>query len=501
MKKTYLCIDLKSYYASVECVDRGLDPMNINLVVADASRTDKTICLAISPALKSFGVSGRPRLFEVKQKVMDINYDRRMKIPAKVFWDKSCDIRELTADPTLELDYIISPPRMMRYMEVSATIYNIYLKYISAEDIHVYSIDEVFIYLTPYLDYYKLSARELASKIISDVFRQTGITATVGIGSNMYLAKVAMDILAKKMPADEKGMRIAELDEMSYRYELWEHEPLKDFWRIGSGYSRKLHSAGLRTMGDIARYSLSPKGEDHLYKLFGVNAELLIDHAWGWEPCNITDVKAYRPISNSLSSGQVLHCAYTAEQGRIIAMEMADRLALDMVSKDLVTDQIVLTIGYDRKSLADPEFCKNYTGKIITDHYGRSIPKYAHGTTNLEYTSSSQSIVSAVTKLYDHIIDKNLLIRRITINVNHVISEKILEKKKIPEQLNLFMDIEEIDKKRTAESTASKKEKNLQKTILKIQKKYGKNALLKGTNLLEVATMKERNLQVGGHRA
>lgn len=501
MEKTYLCIDLKSYYASVECVDRGLDPMVTNLVVADISRTDKTICLAVSPALKSFGVSGRPRLFEVKQKVRDINYDRRIKIPAKTFWDKSCDIRELAADPTLELDYIIAPPRMKRYMEVSAAIYNIYLKYISAEDIHVYSIDEVFIFLTPYLDYYKLPARELASKIISDVYETTGITATVGIGSNMYLSKVAMDIVAKKMPADEKGMRIAELDEMSYRYEMWEHEPLKDFWRIGSGYSRKLHAAGLRTMGDIARYSLSQKGEDHLYKLFGVNAELLIDHAWGWEPCDITDVKAYHPVSNSLSSGQVLHSAYTAENARIIVIEMTDRLVLDMVSKDLITDQIALTIGYDRESLADPEFCKNYKGEIITDHYGRTIPKYAHGTTNLEYTNSSQSIVSSATELYDHIVNKNLLVRRITVVVNHVVSEKTLEEKKIPEQLNLFMDVEEADKKRMIKTATRQKEKNLQKAILQIQHKYGKNALLKGTNLLEGATMRERNNQVGGHKA
>lgn len=501
MEKTYLCIDLKSYYASVECVDRGLDPMVTNLVVADLSRTDKTICLAVSPALKSFGIPGRPRLFEVNQIVRDINYDRRMKIPAKTFWDKSCDIRELAADPTLELDYIVAPPRMKRYMEVSAAIYNIYLKYISAEDIHVYSIDEVFIFLTPYLDYYKLPARELASKIISDVYETTGITATVGIGSNMYLCKVAMDILAKKMPADEKGMRIAELDEMSYRHKLWAHEPLKDFWRIGSGYSRKLHNAGLYTMGDIARYSLSQKGEDHLHKLFGIQAELLIDHAFGWEPCDISDVKAYQPATNSLSSGQVLHCAYTAEKGRIVAMEMADRLSLDMVDKSLVTDQIVLTVGYDRESLSDPEFRKNYKGEIITDHYGRSIPKYAHGTTNLKYTNSSQSIVNAVTELYDHIVDEKLLVRRIAIAVNHIISEKTLEKKKIPEQLNLFMDVEEIDKKQAAETATRQKEKNLQKAILQIQKKYGKNALLKGTNLLDGATMRERNNQVGGHKA
>lgn len=502
MGRTYLCIDLKSYYASVECVDRGLDPMVINLVVADASRTDKTICLAVSPALKSFGVSGRPRLFEVKQKVRDINYDRRMKIPAKNFWDKSCDIRELGKDLTLELDYLVVPPRMMRYMEVSASIYDIYLKYFAPEDIHVYSIDEVFIDLTTYLEFYKLNARELASKIIGDVFHQTGITATVGIGTNMYLAKVAMDITAKKMPADEKGMRIAELDEQSYRYEMWEHEPIKDFWRVGSGYTRKLHSLGLRTMGDIARFSLTKYGEDRLYKLFGINAELLIDHAWGWEPCTIADVKAYRPISNSLSSGQVLHCAYTVEKARVIVREMADRLVLDMVDKGLVTNQLVLTIGYDRESLSDPVFRRYYQGEIVKDHYGREVPKHAHGTTNLaKHTSSSVTIIEAMIELFDRIIDKDLLVRRVTISANNIITEEKMEKRKGPEQLDLFTDIVEMDRLRQKEEAAEWKEKQLQKAILHIHKKYGKNALLKGMNLLDGATMRERNEQVGGHKA
>lgn len=502
MERTYLCIDLKSYYASVECVDRGLDPMVINLVVADVSRTDKTICLAISPALKSFGVSGRPRLFEVKQKVRDINYDRRMKIPAKAFWDKTYDIRELEADPTLELDYIVAPPRMMRYMELSAGIYDIYLKYIAPEDIHVYSIDEAFIDLTTYLNFYKMNARDLASKIIGDVFEATGITATAGIGTNMYLAKVAMDIVAKKMPADEKGMRIAELDEVSYRYEMWEHEPIKDFWRVGSGYTRKLHAAGLYTMGDIARYSLSRQGEDRLYKLFGVNAELLIDHAWGWEPCTIADVKSYKPVTNSLSSGQVLHEAYTVQKARVITMEMMDRLVLDLVDKGLVTNQIVLTIGYDRESLYDPEFRKNYKGEVVIDHYGRMIPKHAHGTANLSgYTSSSKQIIEVVMELYDHIVDKDLLVRRVTIAACRVISEVELEKRKTPKQLDLFTDIETAEKQRQDEEAARLKEKQLQKAILHIHKKYGKNALLKGMNLLEGATMKDRNLQVGGHKA
>lgn len=502
MERVYLCIDLKSYYASVECVDRGLDPMMINLVVADISRTEKTICLAVSPALKSFGVPGRARLFEVNQMVRDINYDRRMKIPAKAFWDKSCDIRELEKDPTLELDYIIAPPRMAHYMEVSAKIYDIYLKYISSEDIHVYSIDEVFIDLTAYLDFYKLSPRELASKMIGDVYETTGITATAGIGTNMYLAKVAMDITAKKMPADEKGMRIAELDEMSYRYEMWDHEPIRDFWRIGRGYTKKLHEAGLYTMGDIARFSLSRYGEDRLYKLFGINAELLIDHAWGWEPCTIADVKAYRPVTNSLSSGQVLHEAYTVKKARIIVMEMIDRLVLDMVDKGVVADQVVLTIGYDRESLADPEFRKQYKGEVTRDHYGREVPKYAHGTVNLsKHTSSSKEIIEGVMELYDRIADENLLVRRITIAVNHVVSERVLEKKKVPEQLDLFTDVKEAEEQRQKEAEEYQKEKNLQKAVLHIHKKYGKNALLKGMNLLEGATMRERNEQVGGHKA
>ena len=420
MERTYLCIDLKSYYASVECVDRGLDPMVINLVVADISRTEKTICLAVSPALKSFGVPGRARLFEVNQRVRDINYERRMKISAKQFRDKSCDIKELENDPTLELDFIIAPPRMAHYMEVSAQIYGIYLKYIAPEDIHVYSIDEVFMDLTPYLNFYKLTARELASKIVADVYETTGITATVGIGTNMYLAKVAMDILAKKRPADEKGMRIAELDEMSYRYEMWDHEPIRDFWRVGSGYTKKLHEAGLYTM----------------------------------------------------------------------------------VDKGLVADQFVLTVEYDRESLADPMFRKNYQGTIVRDHYGRDVPKHAHGTVNLPgHSSSSQEIIKAVVGVFDDIVDRDLLVRRVTISANHVISEKALEKKRMPEQLDLFTDVEETENQRQKELEEYQKEKQLQRAILHIHKKYGKNALLKGMNLQDGVTMRERNEQVGGHKA
>ena len=498
MERTYLCCDLKSYYASVECIDRGLDPMAINLVVADAARTDKTICLAVSPALKSFGISGRPRLFEVKQRVRDINYERRMRLPSKAFWDKSCDLQELQSDPTLELDYIIAPPRMRRYMEVSAKIHGIFLKFFSAEDIHVYSIDEVFVDLTAYLPFYRLSAHALAERVVNEVFQTTGITATVGIGTNLYLAKIAMDILAKKMPADERGMRIAELDEMSYRYEMWAHEPIQDFWRVGRGYTKKLHAAGLYTMGDIARYSLSKRGEDKLYQLFGINAELLIDHAWGWEPCAIADVKSYQPMSNSISSGQVLQSPYTAEKAKIIVREMVDRLVLDLVNKGVVTNQLVLTIGYDKESLTNPKV--RYTGEVVRDAYGREIPKHAHGTANLEgrHSSSSKEIAEAVLQLYDRIVNQELLVRRVTIAACHVISQEAVKKE--PKQLDLFTDTEELEKQRK-KAEARRKEKQLQKAILQIQKKYGKNAVLKGTNFLEGATMKERNNQVGGHRA
>lgn len=502
MDRTYLCIDLKSFYASVECVDRELDPLVTNLVVADVSRTEKTICLAVTPALKSFGIPGRARLFEVNQQVRKINRDRLSRISAKAFWDKSCDIRELEKDPTLELDYIIAPPRMARYMHYSTTIYGIYLRYIPPEDIHVYSIDEVFIDLTTYLDFYKLSARGLAEKLVHDVFDETGITATVGIGSNMYLAKVAMDITAKKMPPDEKGMRIAELDEMSYRYEMWEHQPLKDFWRIGSGYSRKLHAAGLYTMGDIARYSLSKRGEENLYKLFGVNAELLIDHAWGWEPCTIKDIKEYQPVNNSLSSGQVLHCAYTTEKARIVTWEMADRLSLDMVSKKVMTDQLILSVGYDRECLQNEEIRRNYKGEILRDHYGREVPKYSHGTINLKgHSNTSSEIIAAVIELYDNIVDPSLLIRRITIAANHIKSEEKLLKEVKFEQLDLLSDAAEEEKRRQKEKEKKDKERNLQEAILHIHNKYGKNSLLKGSNFVDGATMKDRNQQIGGHRA
>ena len=502
MERTYLCCDLKSYYASVECIDRGLDPMASNLVVADAARTDKTICLAVSPALKSFGLSGRPRLFQVKQRVRDINYERRMKLPSKAFWDKSCDLRELQNDPTLELDYIIAPPRMRRYMEVSAKIHGIFLKYFSAEDIHVYSIDEVFVDLTAYLPFYRLSAHALAERVVNAVFQTTGITATVGIGTNLYLAKIAMDIMAKHSEPDENGFRFASLDEMSYRRSLWNHRPLTDFWRVGRGYAKKLEQCGLYTMGDIARCSVGKENEFYneelLYKMFGVNAELLIDHAWGWEPCTIADVKAYQPEHNSVGAGQVLHCPYDAPKAKIVVKEMLDLLTLDLVEKHLVTDQIVLTVGYDIENLTSG---KGYTGEVTVDRYGRKIPKHAHGTANLrEYTASARMITDAVMKLYDRIVNPHLMVRRISMAANHVLDEKKAADKTEFRQLDLFTDFTGGNEKKQQDEKLER-EKKMQEAVLSIKKKYGKNAILKGLNFQEGATTKARNEQIGGHKA
>ena len=502
MERTYLCCDLKSYYASVECIDRGLDPMAINLVVADAARTDKTICLAVSPALKSFGISGRPRLFEVKQRVRDINYERRMRLPSKAFWDKSCDLRELQNDPTLELDYIIVPPRMRRYMEVSAKIHGIFLKYFSAEDIHVYSIDEVFVDLTAYLPFYRLSAHALAERVVNAVFQTTGITATVGIGTNLYLAKIAMDIMAKHSEPDENGFRFASLDEMSYRRSLWNHRPLTDFWRVGRGYAKKLEQCGLYTMGDIARCSVGKENEFYneelLYKMFGVNAELLIDHAWGWEPCTIADVKAYQPEHNSVGAGQVLHCPYDAQKAKIVVKEMLDLLTLDLVEKHLVTDQIVLTVGYDIENLRSG---KGYTGEVTVDRYGRKIPKHAHGTANLrEYTASARMITDAVMELYDRIVNPHLMVRRISMAANHVLDEKKAADKTEFRQLDLFTDFTGGNEKKQQDEKLER-EKKMQEAVLSIKKKYGKNAILKGLNFQEGATTKVRNEQIGGHKA
>ena len=498
--RTYIAIDLKSFYASVECIERGLDPMTTNLLVADLSRTEKTICLAVSPSLKSYGISGRARLFEAIQQVNQANNIRKAKAPGRKLDGSSYDDNELKANPSLAVDYITAPPRMALYMEYSTQIYKVYLKYIAPEDIHVYSIDEVFIDATHYLGTYKMNAHDFTRMIIQDVLKTTGITATAGIGTNMYLCKIAMDITAKHIPADKDGVRIAELDEMSYRKKLWSHKPLTDFWRVGAGISKKLEANGLYTMGDVARCSVY--NEDFLYKLFGINAELLIDHAWGWEPCTIADVKAYKPSSNSLSVGQVLHCPYDYEKAKLIVREMTDLHVLDLVSKGLVTDQIVLHIGYDIENLTNPEISSRYQGEITTDHYGRKIPKHAHGTINLDrQTSSTTLIMNAVMELYDRIVDKNLLIRRINLVTNHVVDEASVKDEKQAEQLDLFTDYEAKKKKEADEKASLEREKRMQKAIIGIKNRFGKNAILKGMNLQEGATAKDRNEQIGGHKA
>lgn len=498
-QRTYIAIDLKSFYASVECMDRGLDPLTTNLVVADVSRTEKTICLAVSPSLKAYGIGGRARLFEVVQRVREINNERKRQAGWRMT-GKSYNAPELKANPSLELDYIAAPPRMAHYIEVSTKVYQTYLKYIAPEDIHVYSIDEVFMDVTAYLRTYKMTAHELAMEMIRDVLATTGITATAGIGTNMYLCKVAMDIMAKKSPADKDGVRIAELDEMSYRKQLWDYQPLTKFWRVGSGIAQKLAIYGIDTMGKLAR--LSVQNEELLYQLFGVNAELLIDHAWGWEPCTMDVVKAYRPKTNSFSSGQVLQSAYSWTKARIVLQEMADQAALDLVAKRLVTDQIILTVGYDRESLTDPGIKAKYKGAVTTDYYGREVPKQAHGTANLEYkTSSSKLITAAVTKLFDSIVNKDLLVRRINLSVNNVVDETMADQSKDPEQLDLFVDYEALKKERQEKQAALDKERRMQEAQLAIRKRFGKNAILKGLNFEEGATAKMRNEQIGGHKA
>ena len=500
--RMYLCIDLKSFYASVECIERDLDPMTANLVVADPSRTEKTICLAVSPALKSYGIPGRPRLFEVVQSVKEINSQRRRNAPGRKLEGESADDTELKNNSSLALSFITAPPRMAYYMEYSTRIYNVYLKYIAPEDIHVYSIDEVFIDVTNYLNTYRLSARELAMKMIRDVLETTGITATAGIGTNLYLAKIAMDIVAKKMPPDEQGVRIAELDEMSYRRQLWSHRPLTDFWRVGKGYAKKLENNRLYTMGDIAACSLTEYGEDKLYRLFGVNAELLIDHAWGWEPCTIEDIRAYQPENKSIGSGQVLHCPYDFDKAKMVVREMTELLVLDLVEKRLVTDQIVLTVGYDIENLTNQEIRRQYHGEITTDPYGRIIPKHAHGTANMgRLTSSTMLIMKEVLELFDKIVNPKLLVRRVNLSANHVVAESEAKQDQGLEQLDLFTDYGELQKKREQEERELKKERAIQETTIKLRNRFGKNAILKGTNLQEGATTKDRNNQIGGHRA
>ena len=497
--RTYIAIDLKSFYASVECVERGLDPLTTNLVVADESRTEKTICLAVTPALKSFGVPGRPRLFEVVQKVSEINAQREAVLKGRKLDGKSISLLELNEDKSLAVDYIVAMPRMAYYMDYSTRIFNIYLRYVSADDMHVYSVDEVFIDATDYLRLYKITARQLAMRMIGDVLKETGITATVGIGTNLYLCKIAMDIVAKHAKPDGDGVRIAELDEMEYRKQLWMHKPLTDFWRVGAGYTKKLHKRGIYTMGDIARISI--ESEDMLYKMFGVNAELLIDHAWGYESCTIKDIKRYKPENNSFSSGQVLSRPYTFDEARTIIHEMADAMAIDLSKKQVLTDQMVITVNYDVDSLKNPVVKGRYKGEMQKDYYGRVVPKHAHGSVNLgEYTALSSKIIATVLELYDRIVDKNLLVRRMNIVANHVISEKDVKTEEF-EQLDIFSFDKDSLEKREREETKKKKELKMQQAVLSIRNRYGKNAILKGTNFKEGATMRERNKEIGGHRA
>lgn len=495
MQNYYIAIDLKSFYASVECVERGLDPLTTNLVVADPTRTEKTICLAVSPSLKSYGVPGRPRLFEVVAKIKEVNALRRWQAPAKKFVGATYDNRLLINNPSISIDYIVAPPRMALYVDYSTRIYQIYLKHFAPEDIHVYSIDEVFIDATHYLKSYKKNARQIAEQVISEILSSTGITATVGIGTNMYLAKIAMDIVAKRMKPDEHGARIAELDEMNYRQILWEHRPLTDFWRVGRGYAKRLEAHGIYTMGDVALASVM--NEELLYKLFGVNAELLIDHAWGYESCTMSDIKAYRPETKSLNSGQVLHSPYTVPSARIIIREMCDNLVLDMVSKGLATNQIVLTVGYDTDSLS-----LGYDGEVTYDHYGRAVPKHGHGTENLgHYSSSTNEITDNTLRLYDRITDPSLLVRRINISVNNLQPENRCQNVDIPEQLNFFTDYETAVEEEKKRKEQYEKEKQKQKAVISIKRKFGGNAILKGTSFEDGATAIERNSQIGGHKA
>ena len=497
-QRQYIAIDLKSFYASVECVDRGLDPLSTNLVVADKSRTEKTICLAVSPSLKAYGIGGRARLFEVVQRVREVNQQRQMQCGGRLK-GKSYNDNELKQHPDWELDYVVAPPRMGHYMEVSSRVYQTYLKYIAPEDIHVYSIDEVFMDVTNYLDNYKMTPHELAMTMIRDVLKTTGITATAGIGTNMYLSKVAMDIVAKHIPADKDGVRIGELDEMSYREKLWDHKPLTSFWRVGKGTANRLAQYGIDTMGKLARMSLH--NEELLYKLFGVNAELLIDHAWGYEPCTIDMVKAYKPENNSFSSGQVLQSAYDVRKARVVVQEMAEAVALNLVSKRMLTDQIVLTVGYDIESLTNPAIRDQYHGEVTTDFYGRKVPKHAHGSENIgRQTSSTRLITEAVLSLYDRIVDPHLLVRRMNLTTNHVVYEDTVSHQQQPTQLDLFTDYEAIQAKEQREQEALDKERRMQEVQLAIKQRFGKNAILKGMNFQEGATAIERNAQIGGHR-
>ncbi len=499
MERQYIAIDLKSFYASVECVERGFDPLDTNLVVADRSRTEKTICLAVSPALKSVGLGGRPRLFEVVQKVREANRSRGGR-------GRSVSKRELDERGDLQIDYIVAQPRMALYLDYSTRIYDVYMRFVAPEDVHVYSIDEVFVDVTGYLRTYGMTAHELAMAMIRGVLAETGITATAGVGSNLYLAKVAMDIVAKKMTPDSDGVRIAELDEMTYRRQLWSHEPLTDFWRVGRGIARRLAECGIRTMGDVARASIDH--EDSLYTMFGVNAELLIDHAWGWEPVTMEQVKAYRPEKHSMSSGQVLQEPYTAAKAQVVAREMAESIALELVEKREVTDQLTLTIGYDTESLMREEIRAQYEGRVSRDFYGREVPYHAHGTANLgRHLSSARVIEGAIAGLFDRIVNPILLIRRITISTNNIVGERSVAAQGgmavvAPKQLMLFEEVDVAeDEAEQVDDEALRRERRLQEAVVEIKSMYGKNALCKGLNFADGATQRERNRQIGGHKA
>ncbi len=504
MERTYIAIDLKSFFASVECVERRLNPLTTHLVVADASRTEKTICLAITPSLKRYGLPGRARLFEVVQKVREINKKRREEAPGSDFTGKSFHEAELAQHPEWALDYVVAPPRMAKYLEYSTRIYQIYLRYVAAEDVHVYSIDEVFIDVTPYLKTYRMSAHDLAMRMIREVLRETGITATAGIGTNLYLCKIAMDIVAKHIEPDADGVRIAELNEQSYRELLWDHQPLTDFWRVGKGTAARLAHFGIYTMGQLARVSLH--NEELLYRMFGINAELLIDHAWGYEPCTIALIKAYKPESKSICSGQVLSCAYTVEKTRIVLQEMVESLSLNLVENKKVTNQIVLSVGYDRESLTHPEIRDRYRGEIVLDHYGREVPKPIHGSIRLGgHTSSEREIKAATLSLFDRIVEPFLLVRRISITANHIVAETVIEEEttQVPPQpqLDLFIDYEKQEQERLEKEGQRTRERKMQEALIHIKKKFGKNSILKGLNYAEGATAKERNQQIGGHKA
>ncbi|RSX53082.1 type VI secretion protein ImpB [Bifidobacterium goeldii] len=523
--KSYLAIDLKSFYASAECVSRGLDPLSTHLVVADEERTDKTICLAVSPSLKKYGIPGRPRLFEAKQRLADVNAQRAARVGG-VLTGESCDAHDLECTPRLKATMIIARPRMAHYLEISGQIYGIYLKYAAPEHIHVYSIDEVFIDATPYLKALGMSPHQMARAIVRDILHETGITATAGIGTNLYLAKIAMDIVAKHMPADADGVRVAELDERSYRRLLWDHRPLTDFWRVGRGYARRLERVGLLTMGDIARCSMGKASdyynEELLYRMFGVNAELLIDHAWGWEPCEIADIKSYEPDAHSTSIGQVLTGPADWHTARLIVKEMADALALDLVSKRVRTDRLTLAVGYDVGSLDVQRLdsgvssqlralavraASQYCGPVARDHYGRQVPKPAVGSIGLgTFTGSSDQIRIAMTILFERIADPLLLVRRLTVIADDIVTADELSAGKRYEQMSLFEHGEHdcmhnvARTSSTVERDANSGEEVIERAMLDIKQRFGRNAVVKAMDMEEGATGIERNNQIGGHR-